>query len=330
MGFYAKYWSTLLKGPGATRFKIRSEIKKIENFSNMASDLLFHKFPYLIEKEHRVTYFLKQLTKFVTAVKKTGENCFKVLFNESTQDMSELRVVEEILQEMGEFWKKMPRKKILKDIELRFLLHIIQVLKDDEIKERDEYKLIEAIINESINSKNDHQKLMAMVRDRFKKMDQSKLHGIFERIEWRKEARISKDEINATRSLKKQLWNLLDKISREKNDTKLEDLAQQLDGKLNEVKVHIAKMFKESYLVKERAILMILRIIYLVDYADTYLKGTEGKHLIPQKPAEEGLLTLKQAIEHLGRDFNNIIAQEFRIVIHDVEKLEKEAEQLER
>ena len=325
MGFYAKYWSTLLKGPGATRFKIRSEIRKIENFSNQASHLLFHEFPRLIEKEHRVTKFLKVLVKFVTTVKKTGENCFKVLFNESTQDMRELKEVEGILQEIGEFWKKMPMNKLFKKIELDFLLQIINVLKNDEIKEREEYKLVAVIINESINSKNNHERFMAEVRKRFKEMDVKKLAKIFERIVWRKEARISKQEISATHSVKKQLWNLLDKITKEKNETKLKQLAQQLESKLNEMKMHIANMFKQSYLVKERAILMVLRIIYIADYANVYLKLREERKLVPAEPTEKGLLSLEEAIRHLGADFNKTIAQEFRIIIHDIEKLEKDA-----
>lgn len=328
VGFYTKYWSTLLKGPSATRIKLRFEIKRTIKFSNMASNLLFHKFKFLIEKEHRVSYFLKELRKFVTYVKKTGNNCFQVLFNESTQDMSEFREVHAILQEIGEFWQKVPRLKILKRIELDFLLHILNVLKDDELKEREEYKLVLAVVNEAA-TKDDHQKLMAMIRDRFKSMGKTKLQNLFERMEWRREARITKKEIDATKIVKKELWKLLYKLSKERDSGKLEQLAGELKIQLDSIKVHVGNMFKESYLVKERAILMVLRIIYIVDYADKWLKLEEERNLIPKQQTEEGLLTLKEAMHHLGKDFNKSIAQEFRIVIHDIEELEKEAKILE-
>lgn len=330
MGFYGKYWSTLLKGPGATRFKIRWEVGKIIKYSNMASDLLFHKFPYLIEKSHRVTYFLKQLIKFITAVKKVGDNCFKVLFNESTQDMTEIKEVEGILQEIGEFWQKMPRNKIFKRIELEFLLHIIRVLKSEEIQERDEYKLVEAIINESVNPGKKNQDFMAMVRNRFKRLNKKKLENIFEKITWRREVRISRNEINAAHKLKKDLWVIFGKIMKVKEDSKLGPLAAELEKKLDDIKVHVGKMFRESYLVKERAFLMVLRIVYLCDYAAKYLKITENKHFIPVQPSDEKILELKLVVKHIGDDFNKTIAQEFRIVIHDVEKLEQEAEVLRR
>jgi len=330
MGFYTKYWSTLLKGPGATRFKIRVEVRRIENFYNKASHLLFHEFPRLIEKEHRVTKFLKVFKEFITDIKKVGENCFRVLFNESTQDMAEFREVHAILQDIGEFWKKMPRKKVFKEIELNFLLHIINALKDDEIKERGEYRLIEAIIDETANPEKGHQKLMAMLRDKFRKMDRTKLEDMFEKVAWRREARISKQMISATKSHKKALDRILKKIVNEKNDNKLQQLASELQNQLAQIQGYVAKMFKESYYVKERAIIMVLRIIYLVMFAERYLSKESRESLIPNEPTKEGELSLDEALEHLGKDFHNTISQEFRIVVHDVEALEREAEALRR
>ena len=86
MGFYAKNWSTLFKGPGATKFKERWEIRRIEKFGGHATKLLFNEFPRLVEKEHRVTEFLRKLDKFIVAIKKVSHNSFNVLFNQLTQD----------------------------------------------------------------------------------------------------------------------------------------------------------------------------------------------------------------------------------------------------
>lgn len=328
MGFYLEYWSTLLKGPLATRFKISREVGRIEKFSNRAMDLLFHKFPDLIEKEHKVTYFLTVFVKFVTAIKKTGHNCFEVLYNESTQDMTEIKEIEGILKELGEFWQKMPAKQQFKKIELEFLLHVAQALKEDEGQEREEYKEIEAIINEALEAKKDHERFMNALRVRFKQKE--KLHNIFERIAWRKSVRTAKYDLAKTHQVKKELFKLLKKITGERSSSKLDSYARELETLLNEAKDGIAQMIKESYLVKERAILMVLRVLYIVETADKTIKKAVDKRLLPRQASEEKLLTLNEAVNEIGKDFRTTIAQEFRIVIHDVEKLEKELRALKQ
>ncbi|HLG23703.1 MAG TPA: hypothetical protein VI564_02105 [Candidatus Nanoarchaeia archaeon] len=331
MGFYAEYWSTLFKSPGPTAFKIRRRIRKIERLSKRAENLLYHDFPELVEKEHKVTKFLKEFVKFIREIKGIGGNCFEILFNEMTQDMSEFHEVDEILKELDDFWKKMPSHKIFRKLELEFLLKLIKTLQSDEVQDRAEYREVEAIINEA-NTKNvekEHEDFMATIRDRFKQKKQ--MHNMFESLAWRRGSKLVRRAIKATQAHRNEMWAILKKASKKSTqENEMKKYAIKLEVQLNAIGDNVALMVKESYLVKERAILMVFRLIYIADTAKKSVREEVNKHFLPSAPVNEDFKALEEAVAHIGKDFHNTLSQEFRIVIHDISKLEVEAKKLEK
>ena len=331
MGYYIWRYGTFFKGPRVTSLKERFEIRRLESEAAHLTHEVFNQFPEEVKKKHSITHFFnKTLPRFVKNFNKLCENCFKIAANQLSQDISELKEEEGIIAQLRDFWGRVPKNQMgnqIISIERKSLLILAQEDKKDELLNRDEYNEVEAIINEA-KKFDDHQKFMVWLRTRIKKRQQ--LRNILEGFSWRRSVRASTRYLLATKDLRAQLRRLLEKISKEISQSNFERLSGELQQELNLICSKIRNYFKESYLVRERAILTVLKAFYTLEYADTFLQESVTQHELPTQQTQEARNKLNQTIEETGKKFHNIVTQEFRIVIHDLEKEEREAERLAR
>ncbi len=331
MGYYLWRASTLLKGPRATSLKERFEIRRLESEAARLSHEVSAEFPQEIKKRHTIDHFFKKtIPRFISNFKKLCDNCFKIAANQLSQDISELKEEEGLIAQLREFWGKMPKDQAgeyLLSIERKCLLTLAQEDKKDELINRDEYNEVEAIINEA-KKFDDHQRFMVWLRTRIKKRMQ--LRNVLEGWSWRRSVRASTRDLLTTKSLRAQLRGLLEKISKETSQPNLKKLSAELESELESVCLQIRRYFEESYRVRERAILSVLKAFYVLEYADVFLQDSVKSHDLPAQQTKEARASLNRTIEEEGQKFHNIVAQEFRIVIHNLEKEEREAETLAR
>ena len=326
MGFWTSFYSQIFRGPRTTAFKSRRKSRRAERYGKIARHMVFVEFPRLLDEEHRVTEFLKKFVKFVHYVKKSGESAFDILFNELTQDITEEDEIRTILDELGKNISKMGRKA--KNVVKYYLAQACKRIQKEEHDERAEYREVAAIINQAKKFREDKEAFMNVLRTWLK--TKASLHKVLEGVVWRREISLSKRGIITTKSLKKNINSTLAKISTHFNTNKNEPLTLELEKELKELSYLIARTFNESYLVKERAILFVLRIMYIAETADENVKLKVNEHLAPKIPVEEIEDKLGQAIEHLGQEFHDVVEQGFRISIKRLERDEKEMREIER
>lgn len=323
-GFWFAYLSQIFRRPWATRWKSRRHAGRAEKFAAGARKLGEVEFPQLLEKKHKVTEFLKEFVQFVYDVKEAGHSAFQVLFNELTQDLAEEKQIDEVIDILREHVNKMPKEG--KNLVRRFLIQAAKRIGMEEHNEREEYWAVNAIVSEAKNFRSDREALMARIRTWFKTKD--RFIRVLERFSWRREIAGSKKAITKTGDIKERIRNTLSKIENYVRQNKGAQLSAELDWELNELARDIIDMFNQSYMVKERAILFVFRLIYLAETVDERIKLEVNRHFAPKKSVEEIEDKLGQAVGYLGQEFHDVVEQGFRISIHRLEKEQKKLEAL--
>src|SRR3989338_7543761 len=128
MGYYIWRYSTVFRGPRATAFKERWEIRRLEWEAARLTYYVFKQFPKEVKVGHTITHFFKKvIPKFIANFKKLCENSFKIAANQLSQDIAELKEEDGIITQLRDFWGKMPKGQIganIVSIERNFLLKI--------------------------------------------------------------------------------------------------------------------------------------------------------------------------------------------------------------
>src|SRR3989338_3095607 len=101
MGWYTKYFSTLLKGLGATSFKMRIETRHLVNNLKKQDHELYIKIRSKVA-EHRVTSALQDINHFVKEVQKSAENAEKLIFNLLTVEQQAIKAEGDIIKAIKE------------------------------------------------------------------------------------------------------------------------------------------------------------------------------------------------------------------------------------
>src|SRR3989338_8413293 len=170
MGFYTKYFSTLLRGVRATAWKERIEagraVRKLRK-----SDKLYQRASKLV-KEHRVTSGMKKLKKTLDVLGVSAHNADNFIFNVLTEDKALVKTEQQILQALLELSQITPNnnptlKRLEKDLAMA-VLEGTKYYKFAEPGEREEYKQVLLILNEAKGNRN---KFMAKLNLMFQKQD---------------------------------------------------------------------------------------------------------------------------------------------------------------
>src|SRR3989338_1800574 len=136
MGWYIKYFSTLLKGLGATSFKMRIETRRlIRNLKNQDHEL-YKKIRSKVE-EHRVTSALQDINRFMKDVQKSAENAEKLIFNVITVEQQAVKAEKDILKAIKELSQKTRGNKTITQLEREFALSMYNGIKKAEGEERE-------------------------------------------------------------------------------------------------------------------------------------------------------------------------------------------------
>lgn len=317
MGFWAKYYSTLLKGLTATSWKERSEAKRLVRGLKRQDHELYVKIREEVG-EHRVTAALKDLEHFITQVRKSAEVAEKFIFNALTQDRQILQTEKEILDALKELSKVTAnsKNKVLGKLEHEMALSIYQGSKDAEIEERGEYKIVMEILDEVHRH---HKDWMEKIRTVFQDKDnQSYLARWAIRGEVLRETR----DIRALKGVAKNIKTLTAKIKAQKATGKLDHWIQQnLEEDYLIVRDSLKDAFYESYLIKKRDLLMFLKILFNLHTLREWLEDWVGKHNLPRANVDNLIEEIKGLEDNIAKHIQPI-AQGFRIIINATDKIE--------
>lgn len=316
MGFYTKYFSTILRGVRATSWKERIEARRaIRKFRRGGKEV---KSTIKLIEEHGVTKSESETRKALDALSKSAEEAYKFIFNVITQDKALVKAEQSILQALLELSQVTGKDPTLMKLERDLALAILDGTKNykyAERGERQEYQQVMLIVNEAKANRN---KFMANLRLMFKDEDTISLLSRFpmargatrEKIDVLDLQRIAYD----IRALKGRFKPKLEK-----------EAEHELLKDKQKVVADLRDAFYNSYTIKKRDTMLVLRVLYYVHYLKEMLRNYIEKHYLPKVQTEQAIERIEKIENAIVQDFQTV-AQGFRIVIAAIEKLDKEAE----
>lgn len=315
MGFYTKYFSTLLKGVRATSWKERIEARRA--ISKLRKSDRRWKRAYDLLKVHRVTASLREFKNAIPLLNKSLHNADAFIFNVLTEDKALVKAEQGILQALMELSQVTKNNPTLRKFEKELALAVYEGTKKyryAEQGEREEYRRVEAIVNEAKGNRN---KLMANLALMFQKEDTV---SFLLRFPMRSGASREKTDILHLQSIATRLRGLTAgfKPSLEKN------AEAELRREVQEVAIDIRDAFFNTYDIKKKDILIVLKILYDLHQIKRIITTAIDEHNLPKASSEEFLEQIEKHENAIVQDFQTV-AQGFRIVIAVIEKLEKEA-----
>ena len=316
MGYYTKYFSTLFKGTRATAWKERVEARRAIRQLRIG-DVFYEKAMGLIE-EHRVTAALRKIRTAIKSLANSAKNADAFIFNVVTQDDSQAKAELDILKALMELSQVIPKgDATLLKLERNLILAVLVGTQKDpfaEKGERAEYRQVELITNEA---ENDKERLMGKLRLMFQKKDTV---SILSRIPMRRGASRQKTDILGLRNVAKKIRSL--KARFKPNREKAAE--QELVVDTQEVVADLKDAFRNSYLIKKRDLIIILKILYDLHSLRLLILNSIEKHYLPQQPGNELIDEIGKIESTIVKDFHPV-AQGFRIVIAKIDDVKREA-----
>ena len=315
MGFWTKYYSTLLKGVRATAWKERIEARRaVRKFRKGG-----HEYEHAIKliQRHRVTSALRELKKALEALGASSHNADAFIFNVLTEDKALVHAEMSILQallELSQVTQNDPTLRKLERALAQAMFNGTKYYKFAEPGERAEYKQVLLILNEAKGNRN---KLMANLGLMFKREVTA---SWLERYPWTRGATREKIDILALQRIALRI-----RVLKAKFKPKLEKEAErELTKEITEIAAELEDAFRNSYSIKKRDIILILKILYDLHTIQGLIEDSEQKHFLPKDPSKELLSMIEKTENAIVQDFQSI-AQGFRIVIAAIEKFDSEA-----
>lgn len=327
MGYYTKYWSTLLKGPWATTIKERFEARRAINDLRASDKKLYSELPKLVEKEHKVTKALTEEDRVIRKLKEAAANGFSLAFNVSTMDMKVLEAVNALI----DVWHRVHAKaaglsgkdSISQEVE-RLSRHFVELvykaIKKAEDEEREEYKDVMIIVNES--AKKDQSQFMRAMRLRFQSLEgQSMLAKLAIRFDIRKEkVFISRLEV-LTQRCERLLQETHMALRTSKRGGATFKIIAGLGSILKESYDDIQKAFYYAYQIKKRDFLLILKVVVNAEVLKQFNRKWTVAHFMPEEPVKLKEVEVDKIEDKIAKDFHSI-AQALRISLKGLQDIE--------
>ncbi|MBI3035685.1 hypothetical protein HYY71_05175 [Candidatus Woesearchaeota archaeon] len=306
----------MLKGVRATSWKERIEARRaVKRFRKGSREYV--RAMTLIE-EHKVTSALRKLKKALEALGVSSHNADAFIFNVLTEDKALVKAEIGILQALLELSQVTRNDPPLRKLERDLAIAILDGTKNykfAERGERKEYQQIMLIVNEA---KADRNKLMANLRLMFQKEANV---SILARLPLARGATREKVDILRLQRIAQRIRSLKARFK-----PKLEKEAEkELIQDTQEIAADLKDAFYNSYTIKKRDILLVLKILYDLHNIKELITKSIQQHYLPQQPSQELLEMIEKTENAIVQDFQTV-AQGFRIVIAAIEKLDKEAE----
>ncbi len=319
MGFYTKYFSTLLKGLRITALKERIEVRRVINNLRKADHTLYKSLFEDVEEKHRVSRAIEEEKRLLEEFKKSSDNAYSLIFNLSTEEIQLLKIVEDILKELEAFSKSVNDPQLVK-VEREFALAIYQALKKAEDENRDEFKQVMVVINEA--EEENKNKFMANIMLAFQKEDQQTMLAKFAA---RAEVRIAKYDILKLQQIPIKIKALRRRATEKGRKEGVERVIGELYGTIQEIKKYANEAFKEMFLLQKRTTLITLKILLDLNNLREFNRKWVGKSDMPREPIAKKNEEIDKIEDEISHHFHTI-AQAFRIMITKIQTLEREAE----
>ena len=327
MGYYAKYYSTLLRGLGPTVFKIRWNNRKLVNEVRKEDAMIYKKIINLIQ-EHKVTKGLRNLGRLKKMIKRSVDRAEVLIFNIITVDRQGEKAKKEFLDALTELSKqagKIGQKnvKLLLDLEEGIAKVFAEETKKQMTGERGEYKMVMEIMNTAGKG---HEEFMDRVRLSLQKYSSQ---TFFAKWAMRSEIKSEKRDILILQAHAEKIRNYIKKAIRETHSTKAQyQVVKELQGSYEHIINAVRDFQKESYLLKKRDLLLVIKILVNVDLLKQQLEKWKKINFLPPESADEIIDFVNKEVEGRLVEGFRAIAQGFRILIHDTEEDYKEAQKL--
>ena len=318
MGYYSKYFSTLLKGLTATSWKERIEARKLIRYLKNQDNDLYKKIKKKVS-EHRVTSALEDLRRFIKEVAKAAENAEKLLFNVITTEQQAAKAEQDIIKALDGLSQKTKGNKTLVALERELALSIYDGCKVAEGEEREEYKMVMQVIEESSMH---HKDFMEALRLRFQKESSQ---TILTKFAIRGEIRREKNDIRMMQKIAADIREMTNKIHGDhasKNDE--EYIKKHLEEDYLKLRDTVKDVFYQSYLIKKRDLFMVLKILFNLHTLREWLTDWAHKHDLPLSSVMDVLKQIKSLEEKIAKEFQPI-AQGFRIMISAIDGIQAQA-----
>ena len=331
MGYYTQYLSTIFKGPWATALKERIESKRTLRNLKSSDRALYKDLPRLVEKEHKVTKASSEEDKIIRELKEAAANGYTLAFNASTMDMSILAAVNHLVDAWSKLSDEVKRanlgsyKQKFEQISRLFVALINNAIRKAEKEEREEYKDIMVIVNETANK--DHSQFMQAVRLRFQSLESQTMLAQFAiRAEIRHERQFIAAIENISKkciALVKDIESTANKKSKEFNISKanIGKALNQFEDITKNSSKFIERAFYNAYLIKKRDFLLIMKIIVNANVLKQLNRRWLALHFMPEAQVKQKEIDIGNLEEKISKEFHTI-GQALRISIAGIQKLE--------
>lgn len=315
MGFYTKYFSTLLKNIRATAFKEKWESRKIVNKLKDSDHRLYKSLFDEVEKTHQVSKAIREEDKLLKSLQIAAENADKLMFNAATEEITLLKTVEEILKELESFSKAVKGNGEIKKLELELLQQILLAMQKAEEDDQKEFKQVRTIIN--LSEGREVGQFMQELRLRFQRKD---VQTVLAKFALRHEARKALTDILALRRIPTKIKLLTARLN-EKN-VKMKAIMEELYVLIREIKKYLNDAFYELFLIMRRDTLFMLKILYDLHNLFEFNLKWAGKSYMPPNAVSEKNRKITEINHKIASDFHTF-AQAFNIILKKMEELEK-------
>lgn len=330
MGYYTQYLSTLFKGPWATSIKERLEAKKAIRNLKASDKKLYKDLPRLVEKEHRVTKALKEEDKVIRELKEAAAQGYSLAFNVSTMDMNVLEAISKFI----DAWNKVHEvvnnsglasyKQRFEELSKLFVISMQKAVKKAEEEEREEYKNVMILVDES--EKKDHSQFMQAVRLRFQSLESQ---STLAKFAIRSEIRQQRQYLSALQKIAAKCEQLHSDIASRSKSGKLDDARAnktlaELESIAKQSAEDIKMAFYDAYLIKKRDFLLMMKVVVNMDVLRQLNKRWIAMNFMPKEPVGQKDLPLGKIEEKISKEFHTI-AQALRISLAALQKVEAKA-----
>jgi len=328
MGYYTQYLSTIFKGPWATTLKERLGARRALKNLGSADKSIYKILPEKVEKEHRVTFASKEENKVIKKLKVAAAKGYMLAFNLSTMDLAVLEAINKLM----DVWSKLRAltsrggavSKRVEQISQLIVSYMFNAIKKAEGEEREEYKDIMVIVDESPSKT--HEQFMQMVRLRFQSLESQ---SFLTRLAVRGEIKGEKRALDAIKKLTAQCESLL-AAANSKKGTKADqtlNVINKFEALAKESAADIERVFYEAHQIKKRDFLLMMKLLVNLEA----LRGMNRKwlqmHFMPEVPIRKKEIEIDKLEEKISKEFHTV-AQALRISINGLEKLETKIKKL--
>ncbi len=323
-GFWATYFSTLFKGIRMTALKERFEIRRAVNSLRKADHILYQSLWEDVEQTHRVTHAINEEKRLMDALRKGAENTFSLIYNLETGELQFMGILSDSMKELEKFSEAAGNDPEIRKIVAGFHQSIWSSLKKLESEQRQEYRQIMLVINETEEgeSGDDHELFMANIKLAWQS---EKKQTLLAKFAARHETGRIKIDLMGLKHLPQLIEALRLELTRKRQgkDTRSKVL-KELEGTIGAAKAQLEDLIKELFLIYKRSILLTLKVILDINNLRQYNNGWKGKNYIPRDLVVKKEEELDKLENSMAKHFHTI-AQGFRILITRIQNGEKEA-----